>query len=642
MITIQMNGPNWQPVKLAAVLLLYLSFAISSHLEAQPAGSFISNGKKVYVKDFNKKVKLMMQSAGVPGMSLSVIEKDRISFHKGYGIRKLGEDNKVTRNTIFDGCSLSKSFLTYVVYQLVDEGRLDLDKPMYQYLENKRLAHDDRYRLITPRMVLSHSSGIENWAYFNNVDTLEIVETPGHQFNYSGEGYQYLAEVCENMLGKSYEEYVTQRVLKPLHLRNTYLKYKKQDSHLFHKVVPWNYAVGHQIGGQNHLYRSKTTLPAAGNHFTAEDYAKLILALVDKSRYLTNPIPEIVRPMVRINNSSVYYGPGFEVFMTNNDTIIAHGGDKLGFKNLFFYSIVQKRGFVFMTNSDRGKSMAAALCEMTAGLNIKPFLESQVYEQYPGPYLSLLNIFDKKGPDVMFSELTNLKLANKLMASTLNALGYFFRYYGNKKIARKVLEETIAAYPDSAFAYSVLGGLYLEMEEYRPALTFLTKAQELNFSLWDIKKEQKKCERELAEIEKRTAYVVNFKPEEETILQAENYNYMMGCKLQITSDEGGGQHIGYIDTGDWMNYKVTVPVTGKYTIAFRVSSLNGGSQLQVRSGEKIVGNVDIPATNAWTNWTSQTINVVLPEGAQTVTLFATSGGFTINWFKVTFISKKEQ
>jgi CubicO group peptidase (beta-lactamase class C family) len=606
--------------------------------EAMPQGgrSFTANSLPVDINTFNNEIIKMMKVVGVPGMSLAVIEDNRIVFFETYGVRKQGGDDQVTKNTVFDGCSLSKSLLAFVAYQLVDEGKLDLDKPMYEYLKHNRLEYDPRYKLITSRMVLSHSSGLENWGDMNNSDTLEIISSPGKKFVYSGEGYQYLARVVESILKQSYEAYIRERVVRPLGMKNTYLRYKRKEFRLFHESSPWNYAIGHQVFGQQQVFKNSHTLPAAGNHFTAEDYAKLILGIFNTRYVSAARRKDILQPIVKVGSSSVFYGPGFEVCFHDNDTIINHGGDKPGYKNYMVYSVVKKRGLVFMANSELGKAMASKLCAMTAALNIEPFVESldYTYGRYPSIVFDLLNVYKSQGTDAMFLQLENERKQMRVDGDTLNILANLFWMGGQRPIAKNLLEQSIILNPNASLAHARLGLLYLTEDSYAKASEHLMKAKSLNFSLWEIEGFLRDCDKRMGEAAKRKdRYLVKVRGSEETLIRAENYNVMSGVRLEPCSDEGGGHSVAYIDSNDWMEYRVDIETGGTYSIVLRTASLPGGGQLQLMADTDVLATVDISSTKGWQKWAYTTIDVDLPAGTRTLKLYAKTGGFNVNWIK---------
>jgi uncharacterized protein YjdB len=119
-------------------------------------------------------------------------------------------------------------------------------------------------------------------------------------------------------------------------------------------------------------------------------------------------------------------------------------------------------------------------------------------------------------------------------------------------------------------------------------------------------------------------------------IEAESYTAMNGVQLEATSDTGGGQNVGYIDAGDWMDYAVNVSTAGTYTVACRVASAAGGGQLQIRnSAGTSLASVTIAATGGWQTWTTLNTSVTLPAGIQTLRVYAVTAGWNINWIQFT-------
>jgi CubicO group peptidase (beta-lactamase class C family) len=100
----------------------------------------------------------------IPGVSLALIKDGKVVYHKTYGVENSFTREKVEDNTLFEAASITKAVFAYVVNRLAERGVIDLDKPLYQYLPFEAIAHDDRYKLITARHVLSHRTGFPNWA----------------------------------------------------------------------------------------------------------------------------------------------------------------------------------------------------------------------------------------------------------------------------------------------------------------------------------------------------------------------------------------------------------------------------------------------------------------------------------------------
>src|SRR5678816_1418073 len=117
-------------------------------------------------------------------------------------------------------------------------------------------------------------------------------------------------------------------------------------------------------------------------------------------------------------------------------------------------------------------------------------------------------------------------------------------------------------------------------------------------------------------------------------IEAENYTNMSGVAKENTSDAGGGQNVGYIDFGDWMDYSVNVSSAGSYAINLRVASPSGG-QLQIKNASGIVlATVAIPNTGGWQNWQTVSANISLAAGVQTIRVQSTSNGWNFNWWEI--------
>jgi beta-glucanase (GH16 family) len=124
-------------------------------------------------------------------------------------------------------------------------------------------------------------------------------------------------------------------------------------------------------------------------------------------------------------------------------------------------------------------------------------------------------------------------------------------------------------------------------------------------------------------------------------IQAESYTSMSGVQTEATTDAGGGQNVGWIDANDWMAYgAVNFPTTGTYKFEYRVASLNGGGRLSadLNAGAIVLGQLDVPATGGWQNWTTISHNVHVNAGTYNPGIFAVAGGWNLNWIRITPVS----
>lgn len=118
-------------------------------------------------------------------------------------------------------------------------------------------------------------------------------------------------------------------------------------------------------------------------------------------------------------------------------------------------------------------------------------------------------------------------------------------------------------------------------------------------------------------------------------IQAEYYDAMSGVQTQTTVDTAGGFNVGWIEAGDWMDYKINVPTAGTYVVNFRVAKQYGDGQLQVRNAAgTALATLNVPITGNWQNWTTINGTVTLPAGTQVLRVHVVQGDWNFNWLEV--------
>lgn len=118
-------------------------------------------------------------------------------------------------------------------------------------------------------------------------------------------------------------------------------------------------------------------------------------------------------------------------------------------------------------------------------------------------------------------------------------------------------------------------------------------------------------------------------------IEAENFSAQAGVQTEPCSE--GGLNVGWIDTNDWMAYNsINFPTSGNYRVEYRVASLNGGTlSLDLNAGTIQLGQLGVPATGGWQNWTTISHTVNISAGTYNVGVFAPKGGWNLNWIKFT-------
>ncbi len=122
------------------------------------------------------------------------------------------------------------------------------------------------------------------------------------------------------------------------------------------------------------------------------------------------------------------------------------------------------------------------------------------------------------------------------------------------------------------------------------------------------------------------------------LVEAENFTAMSGIQVEKCSE--GGRNVAWVDTGDWMEYKVNVQSSGTYKVEYRVASPNAIGKIDFRSGNDVVRTVSVPDTGGWQAWTTASVHINLHAGLQMIQIYANSGGFNLNWLRFTLVNSK--
>ena len=180
----------------------------------------------------------------VMGVSIAVVKKDEVIFSKGYGYRDHANKKPVTENTIFPIASCSKTFASALMGMASEEKRLELNKPVHNYLPEFNLYNDDLTQKATIKNLLTHSTGLpgHDWAWTFNTDypsevylqrikNLAPSYALGTKFQYSNFSYFVLGVLAEKTYNKRWVELVSEKLLHPLGMNNTAGSYTNLNDH---------------------------------------------------------------------------------------------------------------------------------------------------------------------------------------------------------------------------------------------------------------------------------------------------------------------------------------------------------------------------------------------------------------------------
>jgi CubicO group peptidase (beta-lactamase class C family) len=339
---------------LFSVSLLILMIIEQANGQTSGRKSTTISDRKVKVKELDKFIQRTMDSLAIPGLSMAIINDAELVYHRVFGVKNIETREPITHETLFEAASLSKPVFAYFFMKMVDKGIVSLDEPMYKLLPHPSIENNDvRYQLITPRMVLSHSTGFPNWS---KDKPIPIDYTPGTGFSYSGEAHQYLtaylAVANDTNWQEGLEAIFQQEVAMPLGMKHTYF--------VGNEYFKTHKATGYESAKPKELWRPKSFGAAHTLHSEALDFAKFLQAMIKGEGLSKESYAEMLTEQNHFkadndlrSTGQTGWALGFSMKPTPYGMRYLHTGNNTGFRAYCCFYPEKKYGMVLFINSDK-------------------------------------------------------------------------------------------------------------------------------------------------------------------------------------------------------------------------------------------------------------------------------------------------
>jgi CubicO group peptidase (beta-lactamase class C family) len=407
------------------------------------------DGSKITSTEIDTTVTRVMHAAEVTGVGLAIFDRGKVVYLKTYGVRDKEKNLPLTEDSVMTAASFTKVAFAYMVMQLVDEGALDLDKPVYEYLPKplpdyqmyKDLAGDLRYKKITARMLLSHTSGFPNWRWINDDRKLNINFEPGSRYAYSGEGIDLLQLVVETITNKPLQDLMRPHVFEPLGMTRSSMFWENR--------FESDYANGYDEWGRSLGPERRLKADAAGSmQTTVGDFARFMQAVMRGERLRKQTRELMLSPQIQIFSKheipslasetteenkpiNLSYGLAWGLYWTPYGKAFFKEGHDEGWRNYMVCFDDRKTGILIMTNSSNGEGIYKELLETLLNNTFTPIewegftpydklppreplkvhrviaVDSKVLDQYVGRYgnpPNLILIIRQKGDHLSIQE----------------------------------------------------------------------------------------------------------------------------------------------------------------------------------------------------------------------------------------------
>lgn len=289
----------WRETEMKLTFALVISIAL-----VLLAAALWAQSRRPATSSIDSEAQRLMKRGRVEGMAVAVIRDGRVAHVAAYGRRNVERNLPLTTETIMYGASLTKTAFAYMLLQLVDEGRLKLDaslssllpRPLPEYDDYRDLAGDDRWRALTPRILLNHASGFANFRWLEDDKRLRFHYQPGSRYGYSGEGFYILQLIIESGLGLDTGKEMQSRVFDRFGMTRTSMSWRADFAE--------NLADGYRADGSMEPHDERSRASAAGSmDTTIADQARLWEGIVRGEGLSAASRAELVRPQLAITSA---------------------------------------------------------------------------------------------------------------------------------------------------------------------------------------------------------------------------------------------------------------------------------------------------------------------------------------------------
>ncbi|HEX4714886.1 MAG TPA: serine hydrolase domain-containing protein, partial [Ktedonobacteraceae bacterium] len=354
---------------------LFTAIALITRMSA-PSVATVERGASPSAQDIHQSLLFVpdrMAHQHVPGLSLACIDNGTVAWTQAFGVVRVGGE-PVTAQTLFQASSISMPLTAVAVLRLVEQGKLNLDVDVSQYLRSWKLPTNKftEQKKVTLRELLSHTAGatvhgFEGYAAGKEVPTLvqvlngespansapvTIDFVPGTKFLYAGGNYAIIQQILIDVTGESFPDSMQELVLQPLHMVHSTFQQPLPEKLQPLAATPYD-RDGNAIEGGPHTHPE---MAVAGLWTTPSDLALFALAIQDalagKPGAILSP-PTAHQMLQRVLG---FYALGFAIAGDGPNRYFSHPGVNAGFV-AFFFAYEKGDGVVLMTNGENTKAL---------------------------------------------------------------------------------------------------------------------------------------------------------------------------------------------------------------------------------------------------------------------------------------------
>lgn len=321
-----------------------------------------------FSKSFESSVQKTIDRSGMPGMAISIVHDGKEVYAHAFGVRNVDTKDPMSTTDLFHWASVTKPFVATAAMQLVEQGKLDLDALVTDYLPYFRMG-DPKYSEITVRQLLTHTAGmpdvedyewdkpqyddesLERWV--RQIGEMELIFPPGTSHRYSNIGFEVMGDVLAKSSGKSFEDCVAEQIFAPLKMTGATLSI--EDTESADRVSPHT-VIEKKTVVRKHWPYNRRHAPSSNLIGNVHDLARWAIANLNRGTLdgvqilKKDSYDQLWQPTV---DSAPAQGLSWFIGERSGQLTIEHQGGDQGFRTALILFPDLNLGIAMATNTDR-------------------------------------------------------------------------------------------------------------------------------------------------------------------------------------------------------------------------------------------------------------------------------------------------
>ncbi|NBC25631.1 MAG: serine hydrolase [Bacteroidetes bacterium] len=372
-------------------LILLLLFAVGSYLsftditpepvdaepKPEPEEWVMDDSLAMYLEAFEQDFEDGRISKGIPGAAVTIVKDGRVIYQKGFGVKKKGTSDAVDEHTVFRLGSVSKGFASVLAGVFVEEGKIQWNVPVSNYLDAFKLNDPQQTHRVQLKHLLSHTSGLPRHAYTNLVEDglplkqiiprleqVPLIAMEGEQISYQNAAFSSIEMVLESQTDTDFNSLLRKRLFTPLGMANASASFDSIRN-------SGNRAIPHVYYSRSRGYvpisisrKYYNAVSSGGINASASDMGKWLLLLTGNHPDVISKetLNEIYEPIATLNNrrfsrywngvNRSHYGLGWRVLDNHGQRIVYHGGYVNGYRSEIAFAPDEGIGISILTNAN--------------------------------------------------------------------------------------------------------------------------------------------------------------------------------------------------------------------------------------------------------------------------------------------------